>query len=106
MKQVPIEKEHLGEVLEPFRGSRFRRGSPVGGWIPPKLEIAQHRKKSGDPGSIPGFGDFLSDSRLFAREKEGDAGEEQGGVRWGRAPLAYGGGSGGVQNCTGSSASK
>ena len=38
---------------------------------------------------------FLADSRLFAREKEGDAGEEQGGVRGGGAPPAYGGGQGG-----------
>ena len=63
----------------------------LGGRIPPKLEIAQHREKSGDPGSIPGFGDFLSDSRLFQWEKEGDGkvmqGGERGGVRGGGAPL-------------------
>ena len=47
-------------------------GTALGGRIPPKLEIAQHREKSGDPGSIPGFGDFLSDSRLFPWEKERD----------------------------------
>ena len=89
MKQVTIERviyqkgfSTIPEVVGPG-------GAALGGRIPPKLEIAQHREKSGNPGSIPGFGDFLSDSRLFTREKEGDAGKEQGGGQGG-SPIVPG----------------
>ena len=41
----------IPEVLGPGRAA-------LGGRTLPKLEIAQHLEKSGDPGSIPGFGDF------------------------------------------------
>ena len=70
-----------------------RGGAALGGRIPPKLEIAQDREKSGDPASIPSFGDFLSDSQLYPREKEGD-----GNLIAGREAGRGVGGSGGVEH--------
>ena len=101
-KQVPNERGTSQEGFKCIPEVLGPGGAALGGRIPPKLEIAQHREKSGDPGSIPCFGDFLSDSRLFPWEKEGDGkvmpGGERGGVRGGRAPPPYGASQGGYES--------